>query len=176
MVTEDGKPVGVVRLSDIFSRFSQEIRDRAADLRASSVFKAIERSMQKATASQKPPKFLLVDDEKEFVLTLSERLETRDLDSVVAHDGEEALEIVRRESPDVVVLDLKMPGMDGLEVLRRVKSEKPTTGVIILTGHGSQAEEDEANRLGAFAYLNKPVDIDVLAQTMKDAYASTKKG
>ena len=116
------------------------------------------------------PKFLLVDDEKEFVLTLSERLETRNLGSAIAYDGEEALSIMETDSPDVMVLDLKMPGIDGLEVLRRVKREKPATEVIILTGHGSKQEETQAMELGAFAYLEKPVNIDVLAETMKQAY------
>jgi len=116
------------------------------------------------------PKFLLVDDEREFVLTLSERLETRNLGSVVAYNGEEALSIVEEDAPDVMVLDLKMPGIDGLEVLRRIKREKPHTEVIILTGHGSNQEQRRALELGAFTYLEKPVNIDVLAEAMKQAY------
>jgi len=122
-----------------------------------------------------PPKILLVDDEREFVLTLSERLEARNLESAVAHDGEEALAIVETDAPDVMVLDLKMPGIDGLEVLRRVKQERPQTEVIILTGHGSDRERVRANELGAFAYLNKPVDIDELAATMKQAYQRVRQ-
>ena len=121
-----------------------------------------------------PPKVLLVDDEEEFVLTLSERLETRNLGSAIAHDGESALSIVENDAPDVMVLDLKMPGIDGLEVLRRVKRDKPATEVIILTGHGSDKEKRLAFDLGAFAYLHKPVDIDVLAETMKKAYAKVQ--
>jgi len=65
---------------------------------------------------------------------------------------------------------LKMPGIDGIEVLRRMKREHPHVEVIILTGHGSEREEILARELGAFAYLKKPVDIDVLSQTMKEAY------
>jgi len=122
-----------------------------------------------------PPKILLVDDEREFVLTLSERLEARNLESAVAHDGEEALAIVETDAPDVMVLDLKMPGIDGLEVLRRVKQERPETEVIILTGHGSDRERVRATELGAFAYLNKPVDIDELAETMKQAYQRVRQ-
>ena len=72
--------------------------------------------------------------------------------------------------PEVMVLDLKMPGIDGMEVLRRVKRTHPRTEVIILTGHGSDAEEVLAGELGAFAYLRKPVDIEVLTKTMKAAY------
>jgi two-component system, OmpR family, response regulator CpxR len=123
-----------------------------------------------------PPKFLLVDDEKEFVLTLSERLETRNLKSAVVHSGEEALSSVETDAPDVMVLDLKMPGIDGLEVLRRVKQDNPDTQVIILTGHGSDREEEQAMELGAFAYLSKPVDIDVLAETMRRAHAKLEAG
>ena len=121
------------------------------------------------------PKILLVDDEKEFVLTLSERLETRNVGSAVAYDGAEALSIMETDAPDVMVLDLKMPGIDGLEVLRRVKREKPSTEVIILTGHGSEQEQRRAMELGAFAYLEKPVNIDVLAEHMKQAYEKVKK-
>ena len=119
---------------------------------------------------------LVIDDDPDILGSIRQYLEDRGHRVFLAHTGEEGLRTLEKEPIDIVITDVKMPGMDGLEVLRRVKSEKPTTGVIILTGHGSQAEEDEANRLGAFAYLNKPVDIDVLAQTMKDAYASTKKG
>jgi DNA-binding response OmpR family regulator len=117
-----------------------------------------------------PSKVLLVDDEQEFVHTLSERLQTRSMAPVIAYDGEGALEMVESDQPEVMVLDLKMPGIDGLEVLRRVKRSHPETEVIILTGHGSDAEERVAAELGAFAYLRKPVDIDVLTETMKEAY------
>ena len=117
-----------------------------------------------------PSKVLLVDDEREFVHTLSERLQTRSIEPAIAYDGEEALTMVEADQPDVMVLDLKMPGIDGLEVLRRVKQKHPETEVIILTGHGSEAEEALAAQLGAFAYLRKPVDIDILTDTMKSAY------
>jgi CheY-like chemotaxis protein len=117
-----------------------------------------------------PSKVLLVDDERDFVQTLSERLQTRRMSPAIAYDGEQALEMVAREEPEVIVLDLKMPGIDGLEVLRRVKRTNPRTEVIILTGHGSDAEERLAAELGAFAYLRKPVDLEVLTDTMKAAY------
>jgi CheY-like chemotaxis protein len=117
-----------------------------------------------------PSKVLLVDDEREFVQTLSERLLTRNLGAVVAYSGEEALAIIEDDEPEVVVLDLQMPGIDGIEVLRRVKKGHPDTQVIILTGHGSERERQVAQELGAFAYLNKPVDITLLSRTMKEAY------
>jgi two-component system, OmpR family, response regulator CpxR len=117
-----------------------------------------------------PSKVLLVDDEREFVQTLSERLLMRDVGSAVVYDGEQALSFVHDDEPDVVVLDLKMPGIDGIEVLRRLKQTHPHIEVIILTGHGTPEDEQTCKELGAFAYLQKPVDIDILSQTMKEAY------
>jgi len=118
---------------------------------------------------------LLVDDEREFVQTLSERLQTRNLPSKVVYDGEQALSALETDPPEVMVLDLKMPGIDGIEVLRRAKRDQPKIEIIILTGHGSDREREIALELGAFAYLQKPVDIDILAQTMKDAYRKIGK-
>ncbi len=117
-----------------------------------------------------PPKFMLVDDEKEFVHTLSERLKTRNLEASIAYDGQQALEKADADTPDVIVLDLMMPGIDGIETLRRLKRSHPSVEVIILTGHGSEHEKREAEALGAFAYLRKPVDIDMLARVMREAY------
>jgi CheY-like chemotaxis protein len=116
-----------------------------------------------------PSKVLLVDDEREFVQTLSERLLMRDMGSTVAYDGESALAMVREEEPEVMILDLKMPGIDGIEVLRRVKASRPDIEVIILTGHGSEADRKTCMDLGAFAYLHKPVNIDQLSETLKQA-------
>jgi CheY-like chemotaxis protein len=118
-----------------------------------------------------PSKVLLVDDEREFVQTLSERLLMRDMGSAVAYDGESALAMIREheDEPEVMILDLKMPGIDGIEVLKRVKQTRPEIEVIILTGHGSTDDRETCLRLGAFAYLQKPVDIDVLTETLKKA-------
>jgi len=116
-----------------------------------------------------PSKILLVDDEKEYVQTLSERLMMRDMGSAVAYDGESALSMVQQDDPEVMILDLKMPGIDGIEVLRRVKSSRPEIEVIILTGHGSDADRKTCVELGAFAYLQKPVDIEELSETLKRA-------
>ena len=118
---------------------------------------------------QMPSKVLLVDDEREFAQTLSERLIMRDMGSAVAYDGESALNMVAEEEPEVMILDLKMPGIDGIEVLRKVKTTRPDIEVIILTGHGSEADKKVCMELGAFAYLQKPVDIDVLSDTLKQA-------
>jgi CheY-like chemotaxis protein len=118
---------------------------------------------------QAPSRVLLVDDEREFVQTLSERLLLRDMGSAVAYDGESALEMLREDEPDVMILDLKMPGIDGMEVLKRVKATQPEIEVIILTGHGNETDRETCMNLGAFAYLQKPVDIDILSETMKKA-------
>lgn len=121
-----------------------------------------------------PSKVLLVDDEREFVHTLSERLQARNFSSSVSYDGETALSSIQTDEPEVMVLDLKMPGIDGIEVLRRVKRDHPDVEVIILTGHGSEREERLAEELGAFAYLQKPVDVDELALVMKGAYKKAR--
>ncbi len=116
-----------------------------------------------------PSKVLLVDDEREFVQTLSERLMMREIGSAVVYDGQEALSLVAEDEPEVVVLDLKMPGIDGIEVLRRLKRDHPAVEVIILTGHGSAKDRQTCLELGAFAYLEKPVDIEELSATMRAA-------
>jgi two-component system response regulator CpxR len=118
---------------------------------------------------QMPSKVLLVDDEREFVETLSERLMMRDMGSAVAYDGESALHLIREDEPEVMILDLKMPGIDGIEVLRRVKDTSPDIEVIILTGHGTEKDRETCMALGAFAYLQKPVDIELLGETLKKA-------
>ncbi|MDR0477825.1 MAG: response regulator [Desulfobulbaceae bacterium] len=116
-----------------------------------------------------PSKVLLVDDERDFAQTLSERLIMRDMGSAVAYDGESALNMIRDEEPEVMILDLKMPGIDGIEVLRQVKNNNPDIEVIVLTGHGSEKDKDLCMELGAFAFLNKPVDIQLLSQTLMAA-------
>ena len=116
-----------------------------------------------------PSKVLLVDDERDFAQTLSERLIMRDMGSAVAYDGESALNMIRDEEPEVMILDLKMPGIDGIEVLRQVKNSNPDIEVIVLTGHGSEKDKDLCMELGAFAFLNKPVDIQLLSQTLMAA-------
>ncbi|MBU2511923.1 response regulator transcription factor [bacterium] len=96
------------------------------------------------------------------------------LGSEIALNGEEALKIVSNEEPDVMILDLKMPGIGGMEVLRRIRKQYPAVQVIILTGHGSEKDERQAKELGAFGYLEKPVEIDVLVDQIKKAYKSAK--
>jgi CheY-like chemotaxis protein len=124
---------------------------------------------------KKPSKFMLVDDEPEFVETLSDRLLMRDMPATIVYGGEQALSLVDQEEPEVMVLDLKMPGIDGMEVLRRIKREHPHVEIIVLTGQGSKEDEELCLKLGAFAYLEKPVDVEVLAQTMREAYQKVRE-
>ena len=115
-------------------------------------------------------KVLLVDDEKEFVTTLSERIEMRNFCCDVAFSGEQALEKLEKESFDVMILDLNMPGMDGLETLGIVRLKSSEIKVIILTGHGSEKERIQTMNLGAFAYLQKPVSLDTLIDAIQSAH------
>jgi DNA-binding NtrC family response regulator len=112
---------------------------------------------------------LLVDDEEEFVSALSERLMLRGIEVDSALNGEEALASLKEKEFEVVILDVMMPGLGGLEVLRQIKSTYPNTQVILLTGHGSTREGIEGMRLGAFDYLIKPVDIEEMLEKMKEA-------
>lgn len=121
-------------------------------------------------------RILLVDDEEEFVKALSERLSLRDLSSRTAFDGEQAIEFVDDNAPDIMVLDLQMPGTGGLEVLRLVKKRYPEIQVIILTGHGNDLDEAEARSIGIFDYLRKPVDIEVLVGRIRAAHQESRKG
>ncbi len=116
-----------------------------------------------------PSKVLLVDDEREFVQTLSERLMMRDMGLAVAYDGESALNLIKEDEPEVIIVDLKMPGVDGFDVLRKVKETRPEIEVIILTGHGHEEDRKLCMDLGAFAYLQKPLDINVLSETIQKA-------
>ncbi len=117
-----------------------------------------------------PSKVLLVDDEREFVQTLSERLQLRDMGSAVAYDGESALSMVQEDEPEVMIIDLKMPGVNGLEILKKVKATQPQIEVIVLTGHGCETDRKQCMDLGAFAYMQKPVDINLLSEALKKAH------
>ena len=114
-------------------------------------------------------KVLLVDDEEEFVTTLAERLELRGIEASIATTGREGLKRVDADPPHVVVLDVLMPGLGGLDVLEKIRTTHPRVKVILLTGRGSAYEDDERIPLGAFDYLTKPVNIDELIQKMRGA-------
>ncbi len=114
-------------------------------------------------------KVLLVDDEEDFVENLSQRLEMRGLKVTAANRGEEAVELVDKQEFDAIVLDLAMPGMDGLEALRRIREKHPEAEIIMLTGHGSIKSSIEAMKLGAEDFLEKPVDMKELLQKISEA-------
>jgi CheY-like chemotaxis protein len=122
------------------------------------------------SVSKKPSGILLVDDEVEFVQTLSERLQMRDFNTAVAYDGREALTHIQSSEPAVMILDLRMPRIDGVDVLRKVKKDNPNLEVIILTGHGTEEDRELTLKLGAFAFLEKPVEAEILVKTVREAY------
>ena len=115
-------------------------------------------------------KVLLVDDETEFLETLVKRLTKRRLDVIGTTSGGEALSILAETPVDVVVLDVKMPGMDGIETLKEIKKLRPSVEVIMLTGHANVEVAIQGMELGAFDYLMKPMDIDELLYKLQDAY------
>ena len=113
---------------------------------------------------------LLVDDEVEFLETLVKRLTKRGLNVLAAKSGQEALSIIRAKKIDLVVLDVRMPGIDGVQTLREIKVLDPLMEVIMLTGHASIEVAIEGMELGAFDYLMKPADIDELFYKLQDAF------
>jgi DNA-binding NtrC family response regulator len=115
-------------------------------------------------------RILLVDDEEDFVETLSKRLAKRGLSVLTALRGERALELLDANPVDVVVLDVKMPGLDGLEVLKRVKAGHPRVEVVLLTGHADMDAAIQGMELGAFDYLMKPTSIEELLYKIEDAH------
>lgn len=116
---------------------------------------------------------LLVDDEEELVETLAERLEIRGIDAEAVTSGEDALRLLLDYTFDVVLLDVKMPGISGLEVLKLIRRQRPATQVILITGHGSAEDGESGLQQGAFDYVVKPIDIDTLIGKMREA---AKKG
>ena len=110
-------------------------------------------------------RILIVDDEEELVSALKERLNLRGFQAQGVTTGSAALEFLEREECDVVLLDVKMPGLGGLEVIRRIKDMRPRLQVVLLTGHGSVKSVEDGMALGAFDYLMKPVKIDSLVSS-----------
>ena len=116
-----------------------------------------------------PTRVLLVDDEKDFVEMLSLRLNEVGEKVTGAYSGKECLETLENKEIDVVILDIKMPGMDGMETLREIKKRFPLVEVIMLTGHGTTETAVEGMKLGAFDYLLKPADFDDLTTKLEGA-------
>jgi len=115
-------------------------------------------------------KLLIVDDETRFLNAIGKRLTRRGFDVRTASNGPDAIELARTEKFDVALIDLKMPGMEGGEVLKALKQEHRYLEVIILTGHGSLESAVELTKLGAFSYLPKPYELDKLIEVLKDAF------
>jgi len=116
-------------------------------------------------------KVLLVDDEADFVDALSARLEARDLYVEVARSGAEAVERADGTRFDAIILDLAMPGMDGIETLQQLRTRQPEVQVVLLTGHGTLQKSVQAMKLGAMDFLEKPVDINVLMDKIREAHS-----
>ena len=116
-------------------------------------------------------KVLIVDDEPDFMEIIVKRLKVRDIDVSGVGSGYLALEALDSLNPDVIILDVKMPGMDGIETLREIKKKKPLTEVIMLTGHASVETGIQGMQLGAFDYLMKPIALDELLEKVRQAYA-----
>ncbi|MDM8526486.1 response regulator [Desulfococcaceae bacterium HSG8] len=112
---------------------------------------------------------LFVDDETDFLDTLMKRMKKRGVNVSGVKSGEESLDALARNPADVIVLDVRMPGMDGIQTLREIKKADPLVEVIMLTGHASLEVAKEGMELGAFDYLMKPVDIDELLYKLQDA-------
>jgi len=121
-------------------------------------------------------KVLLVDDEVPFVDTMIKRLTKRNLDVLPAYAGEESLKkLAENKRVEVVILDVKMPGMDGIETLKEIKKAFPLVEVIMLTGHATVESAIEGMKLGAFDYLMKPSDIDLLVKKVTEAAAKKRR-
>ncbi|MFO7931330.1 MAG: response regulator [Thermodesulfobacteriota bacterium] len=114
---------------------------------------------------------LLVDDEEEFVTTLAERLEIRGFQPEAATSGQQAVELMENRHFDVMVLDVKMPGMSGLKVMEKARELRPDLPIILLTGHGSTDDGVQGMHQGAFDFLMKPLDIDELISKISEAIA-----
>ena len=117
---------------------------------------------------------LLVDDEKDYLETLLKRLLKRRIKATGANSGEEALKILKETPPDVVVLDVRMQGMDGIQTLKEIKKIRPLVEVIMLTGHANLEVAVEGMEAGAFDYLMKPTDVDELLYKLEDAFKRKK--
>jgi two-component system OmpR family response regulator len=115
-------------------------------------------------------KILVVDDEQDFLETIIKRLKTRGIEVAGVDSGYKALEFLDHGGVDVIILDVKMPGMDGIEALREIKKKKPLVEVIMLTGHASVESGIQGMQLGAFDYVMKPVALDELLEKARQAY------
>ena len=119
-------------------------------------------------------KILLVDDEAEFTSVLAERMEARGLQVDIAHSGEEALDKVREKTYDAIILDMLMPGMDGIETLKELRKINPDLQIILLTGYATVEKSVEAVKLGAMDFMEKPADFKKLLEKITEAFKLIK--
>ena len=122
-----------------------------------------------------PTNILLVDDEEDFVEMLALRLEEAGENVTKAYDGQQCLDLLDRKPIDVVILDIKMPGMDGIQALKAIKGRHPLIEVILLTGHGTTETAIKGMKLGAYDYLLKPADFDDLAEKERIRQAEARE-
>ena len=120
-------------------------------------------------------KILITDDEVKFLDSIAQRLELRGFDIAKASNGKDAVEAARNQKSDLALLDLKMPGMDGKQVLEILKQEHKFIEVVILTGYGSVDSAVECTKMGAYGYLPKPYEFEKLIETLKNAYEARMK-
>ena len=118
---------------------------------------------------------LIVDDEKDLCTILSDALSQDHYRVVSAFNGKMGLQLAKKEKPDLILLDIKMPGMDGLEVLRKIKKMKKEIVVIMFTGYGTLETAREAMKLGAYDYVTKPVDFLLLKSLVKEVLGKERK-
>ncbi|EMS80752.1 MULTISPECIES: response regulator [Desulfotignum] len=116
-------------------------------------------------------KVLLVDDEKEFLDIMSERMQERGMTVKTADSADQAMAMLEKESFDAIVMDFKMPGMDGIQALKNIKTKKPELQIILLTGYATVEKTVEAMKIGATDLLEKPADLEKLAAKIKQAKA-----
>jgi len=114
---------------------------------------------------------LLIDDDQDFLDVMSERMEARGLEVSSTMSAEEALEMIKQDSYDVIILDLQMPGMDGIDALKAIKEIQPEAQIILLTGHATVEKGVEAIKLGATDFIEKPADMESLTRKIKKAHA-----
>lgn len=117
----------------------------------------------------KPIRVLIVDDEHEFVTALVERLNLRGMEAMGVSDGNQALEVIKSNDFEVIVLDVKMPGISGLQIIQQIKQLCLNLQIVLLTGRSSPQDEHMGKKLGCYEYLVKPVDINNLIQILKSA-------
>ena len=120
-------------------------------------------------------KLMLVDDEKRYLQTTAKLMEKKGIEVVTAQSGEQALDLLRTHDVHVVILDIKMPGMDGFKTLRAIKTLYPQVEVIMLTGHATMDSAIEGLQFGAFDYVMKPADIDDIVNKAYEAFEKRRR-